>query len=388
MIGGSGSGKSSCVAIPTILAAKAIPSTSSANPNLRLVALDIKGELHSKATKIGDENVIIFDPQDRSTYGYDPFYLLNEDSTSQEIMETMQTIAFSLIPLPGDIKDPFWKQNARNLLIGLLIFYYKYVNLYDLVSIIDRILGRPIKESIDEVMEKARTTSPEYHCIVQFKGMDESNVTLSGIVSEMNVHLTVFVNDADIRYAFKNNPAKINPLAIETDPLQIFISIREEKLSQYYDCLQLILNQFLGQFEKRPESSEPVLFLIDELPRILSSGKIDKLLDAARTLRSRNVTLLLISQSTEALMTAYSENEVTDLISNCSYIICLGASSTKTQKAICDWSGQFLAKKTSWSGEGKSRKANISYDEQNIVKPEDLMTLQLTGDLSFITRWQ
>lgn len=80
LIGGSGSGKSSCVAIPTLMAGMSTTTMSTTtNPNFRLVALDIKGELHSKSTKFGDENVIVFDPQDRSTYGYDPFYLLNED---------------------------------------------------------------------------------------------------------------------------------------------------------------------------------------------------------------------------------------------------------------------------------------------------------------------
>lgn len=95
--------------------------------------------------------------------------------------------------------------------------------------------------------------------------------------------------------------------------------------------MQLIINQTLSQLEKRPEDSEPVIFVIDELPRILSAGKLDRLLDGARTLRSRKVCLFLITQSTEALMSAFTENEVADLISNCPYVIVLSASSSKTQ---------------------------------------------------------
>ena len=165
----------------------------------------------------------------------------------------------------------------------------------------------------------------------------------------------------------------------------VYLSIKEEKLSAYYDVMQLIINQTLAQLEKRPEDSEPVIFVIDELPRILSAGKLDRLLDGARTLRSRKVCLFLITQSTEALMSAFTENEVADLISNCPYIIVLSASSAKTQKSVCSWCGKYKVRKTSWSGSGKDRKTTVSYEEKDIVEPSDLMTLKNTGEAILIT---
>ena len=148
--------------------------------------------------------------------------------------------------------------------------------------------------------------------------------------------------------------------------------------------MQLILNQTLAQLEKRSEDSEPIIVVIDELPRILSAGKLDRLLDGARTLRSRNVCLYLITQSTEALMSAYSENEVADLISNCPYIIVLSASSVKTQKSVCAWCGKYKVRKQSWNG-SKDRKCTIAYEEKDIVEPSDLMTLKNTGEAIVIT---
>ena len=167
---------------------------------------------------------------------------------------------------------------------------------------------------------------------------------------------------------------------------QVYLSIREEKLSAYYDVMQLIINQTLSQLEKRPEDSEPVIFVIDELPRILSAGKLDRLLDGARTLRSRKVCLFLITQSTEALMSAFTENEVADLISNCPYVIVLSASSSKTQKSVCSWCGKYKVRKTSWSGGStKDRKTTVSYEEKDIVEPSDLMTLKNSGEAILIT---
>ena len=372
LIGGSGSGKSSAFVIPALLI----------NKKARIFAVDIKGELSFKSAKYGSKHVLIFNPSDRSKYGYDPLYNLTEKSSTQQIMETMQTITYSLISMPAGLKDPFWKNSARNLLLGLLIYYYKQ-GARDFVGIIDEILGRPVKESIQAVMDNAKPNSVEYRYIVQFKDMEDE--TLGGIVAEMSNHIVIFANDQDVRYAFKDNPSKLNPLKLE-EGYSVYLSIREEKLSAYYDVMQLIINQTLSQLEKRPEDSEPVIFVIDELPRILSAGKLDRLLDGARTLRSRKVCLFLITQSTEALMSAFTENEVTDLISNCPYVIVLSASSSKTQKSVCSWCGKYKVRKTSWSGGStKDRKTTVSYEEKDIVEPSDLMTLKNSGEAILIT---
>lgn len=371
VIGGSGSGKSSCLVIPALLI----------NKGTRVFAVDIKGELSFKTARYGDKNILIFNPSDRFSYGYDPLYSLSEDSSTQEILEVMQNISFSLISLPANLKDPFWKVSARNLFTGLLIYYYKQ-GIADLVSIIDEILGRPVRDSIDDVMANAKKDSAEYRYIVQFSDMEDE--TLGGIVAEINNHIVVFANDQDVRFAFKENGCKLNPAMLE-DGYSIYLSIKEEKLSAYYDVMQLIINQTVMQLEKRPENSAPIIVCIDELPRILSAGKLDRLLDGARTLRSRNVCLFLITQSTEALMSAYTENEVTDLISNCTYIVVLSASSMKTQKMVCAWCGKYMVKKQSWSGSGKDRKVSVSYEEKDIVDSSDLMTLPQSGEAILIT---
>lgn len=371
IIGGSGSGKSSCVVIPTLLA----------NPEASIFAIDIKGELSMKSRKYSDPDIRLFDPEDRMTYGYDPLFRLRTAPSAQKVLETMQLISASLISVPADIKDPFWKTSSRNLLTGLLIYFYDQGKT-NFIEIVDEILGRPIRETIKNVMETAPEHTPEYRYLVQFKDMPDE--TMGGILAEMNNHLQIFANDMDIRYAFKDNPLKFVPGDLEAG-LSIFLSVREHKLTDYYDIFQLILNQVLSELEKRPEDSRPVLFIADELPRILSAGKLAKLLDSAKTLRSRKVTLFLIVQSVEALMQAYSENEAMDLISNCPYLLILSATSGKTQKMVADWCGKYRQRRKSWSGNGSKTSVSVSYEERNIIDPSDLMTLQETGKAVLIS---
>ena len=369
VIGGSGTGKSSALAIPTLLC----------NPDIPILALDIKGELHQKTVKLGEPHVRVMDPGDRNSYGYDPLYGIDRNSSSQEILESVLLIVHSLIPLPANTKDPFWINSARNLLTGLLIYHMKQGK--NFIDCMDEILGKPIKNSIDEVAQNVCSVNAEYRYLIQFADMSE--VTLSGIFAELANHITIFANDADIRYCFRENRHKVSPVDLEGGN-SIYLAIREEKLSAYYDVLQLIFNQTLAYLEKRPEDSKRILILIDELPRILSSGKLEKLLDGIKTLRSRKVTLLLVTQSLEALMAAYSENEVADLVSNCQYISVLSATSTKTQKAICDWCGKFRERKNNYN-EGAPKRMSISYDYHNIVEPSDLMTLAKSGESILIS---
>lgn len=165
VIGGSGSGKSSCLCIPTVLS----------NPEARIFAIDIKGELSFKSTKYGDAHVMIVNPADRNSYGYNPFYALDENSSTQDILETMQNISFSLISLSASETQPFWKQSGRNLLTGLLIYYYKQ-GMHDFISVIDAILSKPVKDSIQEVLNNAKSDSVEYRYIVQFSDIADGRL--------------------------------------------------------------------------------------------------------------------------------------------------------------------------------------------------------------------
>lgn len=370
IIGGSGSGKSSALIIPTLLINNGVPA----------FVLDIKGELSRLAKKKGDARVHIFNPNDRRSYGYDPFYNLKKESTEQEILETMQMVTFSLISLSANVKDPFWKTSARNMLCGLMIYHFK-LGKNNLVDIMDAILGQSIKTSIQEVMTGSDPTSAEYRYLVQFSDMADE--TISGVYAEMASNIIVFANDQDIRYALKHNSLKCSPVDLENGN-SIYVVIREDKLTAYNQVLQLIINQTLNALEKRPEKSEPILFLIDELPRILSAGKIERLLDASRTLRSRNVRLMLVTQSFEALGTVYSQNEVVDLISNCTYKIVLDASSQKTQHTISEWCGNYKELKKNWNEVGTKQKTGVSFEEKPIVESSDLMTLAQTGEAILI----
>jgi len=83
VVGGVGSGKSSCVAIPSLLAW-----------NQSVFAIDIKGELYAK-TKEQRPHIKVFSPLEEASCGYDPFFTLH---TSDNIGQDARAIALAIIP--------------------------------------------------------------------------------------------------------------------------------------------------------------------------------------------------------------------------------------------------------------------------------------------------
>lgn len=371
IIGGSGSGKSSCLVLPFLLT----------NPNSTVFAIDIKGELVVKGRMKNDPRICVFSPHDHSGFGFDVFYGINRDSSPQEILQTMQTIAFSLIPL-GD-KDKFWNISARNMFIGLLIYYFN-TGRNSLISCIDAILGSPVRDQLEEIANNAEPGSNEYKYLNQFIGDGMADETLLSVYMNMSNPLSCF-SDTNLRWAFAEAPRKVNPLVLEQRK-SIFLSIPEHKLSAWSGPLAMIVNLTLDELSKRPENSHRIVFLLDELGRIISSGgALDGLVDASMTLRSRKVSLCLVVQQIESLSAGFAESKVTTLVGNCNIKVVLDASSSKTQKTVCtDWVPKYIQRKQSKSS-GKNRSSSYNYEEKDCLVPSDLMSLTKNGEAVIIT---
>ncbi|MCR5783591.1 MAG: type IV secretory system conjugative DNA transfer family protein [Clostridia bacterium] len=371
IVGGSGSGKSSCFVIPFLLS----------NPDTCVFAVDVKGELVMKGRELSDPRICVFSPMDHSGYGFDPFHGLSTDSSPQLILETMQTVVFSLIPL-GTSKETFWPISARNMLIGLMIYYFNHGR-HDLIEIIDSVLGSPVRDQIEEIINTEDPSGNAYKYLVQFYGMADE--TLLSVYSNMANSLSCF-SDINLRWAFSGAARKVNALTLESGK-SVFLAIPEHKLAPWSGVLAMIINLTLDTLSKRPEGKNRIFFLLDELGRIISSGgAMDGLVDASMTLRSRGVTLCMVVQQIESLETGFSEAKTTTLIGNCNIKIILDASSSKTQQTVCrDWVPKYFQRKQSKSTGGKGPNNNFSFEETERLSPADLMALPKNGEAVVIT---
>ena len=152
VIGGSGSGKSSAILIPTLLSVS----------HIGLFCIDIKGELWSKTRRLDDDRVVIVDFQDRNLFGWDALAALNRKASPSD-----QDIR---IPISAKDGQEFWKQSARSLLIGELVGLYKQKHIHDLAALVNGILSMDSRELVQELMGGAAPGAVEVKYLSSFLG--------------------------------------------------------------------------------------------------------------------------------------------------------------------------------------------------------------------------
>jgi type IV secretion system protein VirD4 len=364
VVGTPGSGKSSCIAIPTLRHWKGA-----------VFSFDIKGELYAN-TKQFRKNIKVFDPANiESRYVYDPFVFLN---ASNNPAQEARAIAQAIIPLPHDVKEPFWIESAQIILTGAILHYHHAKCTF--IETLRKIQTQSPQELIKAISESSNDKAVLY--AKSFAGMDGK--VLAGIATEISNCITTLVTDDDIVCALSHEEGKeiISPMDLENGT-DVYIKISEHLLKQWKSLLTLMVNQFISFFERRKESPDnrPLLFLLDEFPRL---GKIPAVTDALATLRSKKITICLIIQSLAQLKMIYGHDAQEVIADTCTFKAVLGATDANTQEYFSKLVGTYEKIRTSQSqnydpyiGAPTGHGTQTSQDyEKRIIKTEEFAALR------------
>lgn len=350
VFGGSGSGKSSCIAIPTL-------NKYSAGA----LVIDVKdgGELERKSSFTGTSHT--FRPGDSESIGYDPFWFLD----SRQPENGLKEIAYSLIPTDTRNPSDFWVMNEQRYLMAAL--YYCYDLGQSFAEACRTIYCLSDQDLLDRIKES--------NCGFAKAGMSDfygmASETRGGIIAGVGNALSTFATDTDILDVLTKRPIMTPELLLSGE--RIFVCIPEHKLDVYHELLQLIICQFLRYFEQlKDDKTKPVLFLLDEFARL---GKYDRLTNGLATLRSKKVTIVILTQSISQLDMIYGSDTRKVMIDNCSYKVILNASDTDSQQYFSKLAGTYSLHQKAYT-KGKSSSYNISKHETPIIKPEELATLK------------
>lgn len=376
--GGAGSGKSSTQIINYLL-------NNNIHQEVNALIIDVKGELADTTLSPSDDSTVIFAPTNRSSYGYDPFFELNDDSQEHEIYKTMDLISICLISRPnGD--NAIWADMARQMFRGLLIYGYKYKKKRNIVDIISLCRSKPIADLIHEIYEQVPSSSLCGQDIGAFEGMAEE--TLYSVYMNMVNAISKITGDSDLAYALGTNPNKFNPSTLLDKSVDIQIPMH--LIEAWGQVVFLILNQTELWIMSLPEfdnQRKKIAIVWDELTSTLSAihniGYTPQLL---RLGRSKGCRFIGVVQSLDALYGTFNDDDmVEDFLSNQFAIVFLDAKTKRTQDYIIDNFGTYRKKEESWSGEGENRKKTISYKDENIIERSDLTNLAQSGDVIVIS---
>jgi type IV secretion system protein VirD4 len=369
VIGGPGTGKSTCIAIPTLRHWKGA-----------VFAIDIKGELYAQ-TRQHRPNIKVFAPQDEeSLFGYDPYFFLKiSDNPAQEA----RAIAQSIIPLPANIKDTFWIESAQTLLTGAILHYHECG--YTFSGTLKEILDEKARDLLEIIAEKSPSDKAK-RCVRNYVGMDDK--TFMSIFPHLGNAVEAIVNNDTLAAALSKEET-ISPEDLEKGQ-DVYIQIPEHLLSQWKSLVTLIVNQYITFFEKRKEEDKnnpqsgknrPILMLLDEFPRI---GKIPKIIDGLSTLRSKKITICLVVQSLAQLEMIYGRTTRKVIADTCAFKAVLGATDAETQKYFSQLVGTYEKLKNQKSKnfdpvfnvQAGSGVQTSFEDGKPLIKPEEFATLQ------------
>lgn len=316
VIGGSGTGKTTGVVIPNFYQWKG-----------RIFSLDFKGDQIKHAKK--RNSIILYLCKNENNYFYvDPFNFLRLESETN-IIANARALAFAIIPLSPNIKDPFWIQAAREILTGCLVYFFQlgssfieamiYIKSHRLIEIIEKIRSNQLS---------ALCTNSDLLC---------NEKTIAGISMELHNHISVFATDQTVQNFFsksENDDKALLKWSI-LEKYDVVIRIDQSRLEQWNPAIRLMITQLICTLEKRPEkyslesaNMSPILLMLDEFPQL---GKMEIIPSALRIIRSKAVTIAIFCQSLADLDEIYGAVTRRSILDNCTYKAILGANDAETQ---------------------------------------------------------
>ena len=358
---------------------------------------DPKGELATSCFVLSEDpgltmdGAYILNPLDRMSVGYDPLWCISPEDDQNKIRRHLKTVVEALIAhSPKQQNDKFWKDMGRSMLHGLISYYFIYKSHRYLPEICTSILSHPdIVAEIKEILEEVPSTSFICADLAVFNGMAAE--TLYSVYANVHAAILDFAADDDLVYCMQYNPRKVNPQTLLEH--SIILSVSVDYIESYAPLIVLIYNQsirwLLGLPEKKDDPDRAYIgLIIDETVALLNSvgGEIAALSQSLRLQRSKGVLMIICVQSIAGLKTISDQDTVNDEIANMPWKVILDCTTPDDQKTICDWSGKFSRRNTSYSNNGSGNTGeNVQYNDDNIVTSSQLMTLGGSDELILIS---
>lgn len=371
VLGTSGAGKTSTILADLILTS----FIEKKKKDITFILVDVKGELEEKFFP-EDSGIAVFNPRDRTRYGFNCLYDIDDDSGEYEVLTTLRRVIYSLIPTTNAKSgETFWTDGPRSILQGLWLYGWMNLGLRTIPDLVDFSLSENLKTLINDVLSKTENYSTVSKLLTPFGGEEAADETLSSLSMNIGNALYLLATDETLRYLMRECPRKIDPTFVEKG-VDIDIQIKDEFLQDYARILSLIIGTFCTAMTRRAEGSSSICMVLDELGRIAGEGQIQGLQSVLQIGRSRGVSTICCLQSWSAMEAIYPEGACKDMLTNFAYRVILQAQpdcKDVTDMAIKAF-GKYTEKKRGYTN-GKQKSYNYNFEEKDILHESDLLTL-------------
>jgi type IV secretion system protein VirD4 len=281
-------------------------------PNLLMwkgaaVVLDVKGEIYEQTSKWRRDNVgpvYKFSPLDPATsHGYNPLAEVRADP--EYLWEDARFLADMMI-VPSGAKDPFWENRARDVLTAAIarVCLEEDVAKRSMADILDVLHGVGWGEFVAylEARIDFRSMMRAGHSLASMDPKTRDGV-LQSALSSMSAW-----DGERIARATRNSDWSPLDLRGGKNPT-IYICLKPNEVDSYISLLRVIIAQHIRTLTstKVPEHGvHPILFVLDELPRLRHMPPVEEALEIGR---QYGIKLWLFAQSLGQISNAYPNAE-------------------------------------------------------------------------------
>ena len=289
-----GAGKTQCNVFPNLLR---WPGPA--------VVLDVKGEIYDgtsawRAANVGP--VIKFSPLDpQRSARFNP--LSSVRSESLYLWEDARFLADMMIVPKA--KEPFWEDKAKEILT-LIIADVAFWNPPD-----DRAMSKVLaiinRNGWNEFIDRAKK-NPELQTI-RDEGSNLASMdprTLDGALQTAKASLSAWVGE---RINMVTRQSDWSPLDLRngTNPT-LYVCVKPNEIEAYLSLLRVVIAQHIRALtsELPPRGAAPILFVLDELPRLRQMPPVEEALEVGR---QYGIKLWMFAQSVGQMKNAYPNGE-------------------------------------------------------------------------------
>ncbi len=316
VLGGTGSGKSANVFIPSLLQLGGA-----------LIILDASGDLFertsgflSKSRRVLQLN--LSHPQ--ASEGYNPMLRVKTDGQMKRLASTLVQTS-----LPRS-NETFWPKTAEQVLFSLIKIVKESAplsqqNLTNVLHLLNNLSYKKNTLGFDWIAANAR---PEAFSI--FKGaMAGTENTVNAVLAVCRTALEKLSDPELARVLSHDTLGDLRE--IRTTPTALFISLKETDIKYLSFIVSIIMTDLLDMAMEMG-NNPPLYFLLDEWGHFY----VDGFISALTTLRKRNVGVVMSAQSKSMFESQYGEADATTLMSGgvASTLILAGQNDARANQEI------------------------------------------------------
>jgi type IV secretion system protein VirD4 len=267
------------------------------------VVLDVKGEIYEQTSKWRRENVgpvYKFSPLDPATsHGYNPLAEVRADP--DYLWEDARFLADMMI-VPSGAKDPFWENRARDVLTAAIAR----------VCLEEDVAKRSMGDVLDILHGVGWDKFVAYlEARVDFASMTRAGHSLAsmepktrdGVLQSALSSMSAWDGERIARATRKSDWSPLD-LRGGKNPT-IYICLKPNEVDSYISVLRVFIAQHIRSLTstKVPAHGvQPILFVLDELPRLRHMPPVEEALEIGR---QYGIKLWLFAQSLGQLKEAY-----------------------------------------------------------------------------------